>query len=202
MIGTGVLLVFLLRDGVLGRPGGFFLVFLLGVYLWVLLQAGVENEPVRQNPSDGWGGLWTALLGVALGIVLLVAGAQALVGGAIELARIFGVSERVVGLTMVAVGSSLPELAVCLVAALKRQGDLVLGNLIGSNVFNVLFVLGLTALVRPLSVSPEVFIVDLLVMLGLSFLVLPFLFTGRRLGRREGAVLLGIYSVYVFFLYG
>jgi cation:H+ antiporter len=205
MIGVGALLIPLLGSGVLGRLEGLLLMLLLGVYLWVLLRSGKtdpEDEPVSRENGGGSRVAWVASLGVLAGAGLLVAGAHTLIEGAIGLARAFDVPERVVGLTLVAVGGSLPELAGCLVAALKRQGGIVLGNLVGSNVFNVLFVLGLTALVRPLSVEPGAFTVDLMVMLGLSLLALPFLFTGRRLGRREGTVLLAAYCAYVGFLYG
>ncbi len=198
------MLIPLLASGVLGRGGGLLLMLLLGIYLWSMLQGGAadaEDESVSRKNGGGSGVIWVASLGILAGAGLLVAGAHTLIEGAIGLARTFDVPERVVGLTLVAVGGSLPELAGCLVAALKRQGGIVLGNLVGSNILNILFVLGLTALVRPLAVPPGVFTGDLLVMLGLSLLVLPFLFTGRRLGRREGAVLLGAYCAYLGFLY-
>ncbi|HSK85127.1 MAG TPA: calcium/sodium antiporter [Rubrobacter sp.] len=205
MIGTGVLLVALLANGTLGRAAGLFLVLLLGAYLWALLRGGTAEAEEPEEPEQADDGdsnpIGVSLAGVALGVVLLVAGAYALVEGALDLARAFEVPERVIGLTLVAVGGSLPELGGTLVAALRRQGDIVLGNLVGSNVFNVLFVLGITALVRPLSVSPGAFTLDLLVMLALSLMALPLLLTGRRLGRREGALLLGVYLAYVGFLY-
>ncbi len=204
MIGVGALLVPLLGSGVLGRLEGLLLLFLLGAYLWVLLGSGkadANHETVSQENGGESRLTWVTPVGVLAGAGLLVVGAHTLIEGALGLARAFDVPERVVGLTLIAVGGSLPELAGCLVAALRRQGGIVLGNLVGSNVLNVLFVLGLTALVRPLSVSPEDFTVDLLVMVGLSLLALPFLFTGRRLGRREGTVLLAAYCAYVGFLY-
>ncbi len=205
MIGVGALLIPLLASGALGRGGGLLLMLLLGIYLWSILQGGAadaEDERFSRKNGGGSGVAWVASLGILAGAGLLVAGAHTLLEGAIGIARAFDVPERVVGLTLVAVGGSLPELAGCLVASLKRQGGIVLGNLVGSNILNILFVLGLTALVRPLAVPPGAFTGDLLVMLGLSFLVLPFLVTGRRLGRREGAVLLGAYCAYVGFLYG
>ena len=200
MIGTGVLLVFLLANDALGRLAGLFLILLLGAYLWALLRGGAAET--EEAHDGGSGPIGFSLGGVTIGVVLLVAGAYALVDGALDLARALEVPEQVIGLSLVAVGGSLPELGGTLVAAFRRHGGIVLGNLIGSNVFNVLFVLGTTVLVRPLSVSPGAFTVDLLVMLGLSLLALPLFLTGRRLGRREGAVLLGVYLAYVGFLYG
>ncbi len=206
MIGTGVLLLLLVGSGILGRPSGALLLSLLGLYLLVLLRSGdhaeAEDEPAEEKDEAGTVKTWKALAGVALGIGLLVGGAHALIEGAVSLAHAFDVPERVIGLTLVAFGGSLPELAGSLVAAFKREGDLILGNLIGSNVFNVLFVLGATAAVRPLAVSAEAFLPDLLVMLGLSLLVLLFLITGRRLGRREALILVGAYATYVVLLFG
>jgi cation:H+ antiporter len=206
MIGTGVLLLLLVGSGILGRLSGALLLSLLGLYLLVLLRSGdhaeAEGEPAGEENEAGTVKTWRTLAGVALGIGLLVGGAHILIEGAVSLAHAFDVPERVIGLTLVAFGGSLPELAGSLVAAFKREGDLILGNLIGSNVFNVLFVLGATAAVRPLAVSAEAFLPDLLVMLGLSLLVLLFLITGRRLGRREALILVGAYATYVVLLFG
>ncbi len=206
MIGTGVLLLLLVSSGVLGRMSGALLLSLLGLYLLVLLRssdhAEAEDEPAEEKDEARTAKIWKALAGVVLGICLLAGGAHTLIEGAVSLAYAFDVPERVIGLTLVALGGSLPELAGSLVAAFKREGDIILGNLVGSNVFNVLFALGATAVVRPLAVSTEAFLPDLLVMLGLSFLVLPFLITGRRLGRREAVILVGAYATYVVLLFG
>ena len=198
IVATALLFV-LLADGVLGRAGSALLLALLAAYLLMQWRGGTSGEV----PDEvGKGGPWPALLGVGLGAVLLLAGGQALVEGATGLARALGITERVIGLTVVAVGGGLPELAGSVVAALRRQGDLILGNLIGSNVFNVLFVLGVSGLARPLEVDAASFRTDLWAMLGLTLLVLPFLATGLRLGRREGLVLAALYAVYVASLFG
>lgn len=206
MVGTGVLLLLLVVSDMLGRLSGALLLSLLGLYLLVLLQSGnraeAEDEPSGEENEAGAVKTWRALAGVALGIGLLVGGAHALIEGAVSLAHAFDVPERVIGLTLVALGGSLPELAGSLVAAFKREGDLILGNLIGSNVFNILFVLGVTIAARPLTVSMEAFLPDLLVMLGLSLLILLFLLTGHRLGRREALILFGAYAAYVVLLFG
>ena len=145
--------------------------------------------------------IWRAGLGVALGIGILVAGAQALVSGAVTVAQSFGVPERVIGLTLVALGTSLPELASSLVAAVRREADIILGNVVGSNIFNSLAILGVTALVYPVRIEYADVQLDLWVMLGLSVFVLPLMLGRYRLGRRGGAVLLTLYTAYMVFLF-
>ena len=137
-----------------------------------------------------------ATIGLAVsGLLALPAGAHIFVGGALDLASAFGVDERVIGLTMVAVGTSLPELFSSLAAARRGMGDLVLGNVIGSNVFNVFAVLGLTAAVRPLA-SPVAVHADLVAVLAISVAAALLLATGRRMSRTEGAVLLLGYAAF------
>lgn len=206
MVGGAALLVVMLVGGVVGRAEGSLLLLLLVAYLMVLLRPGEEKAEVREAFAQEYGGAprvstWNAALLVVLGLALLVGGANLLVIGATSLARGFGLPEMVIGLTLVAVGTSLPELATSLVAAAKRQPDIALGNIVGSNIFNVLGILGATAVTRPLRVPFEVVAIDLWVMLGLSVLLVPFLVSGLRLGRREGAVLLTLYVGYVAYLY-
>ena len=111
-----------------------------------------------------------------------------------------GVSDTVIGLTVVAVGTSLPELVTSAMAAIRKHGDVAIGNIIGSNIYNVLGILGVTALVEPLAIPPEVARVDVWVMLAATLLLLAFAVTGWRLCRREGAVLLACYAGYVGWL--
>lgn len=190
----------LLTESVIGRLEGLVLFALLVLFLWTLLrdpghQHQYEEEDIEDVP------LWRSSLGVAIGIALLVIGAQLLVIGASEIARALGVSERVIGLTLVAIGTSLPELAASLVAGRRGEVDLVMGNLVGSNIFNMLCILGLTALVEPLAVAPGVLTLDYWVMLGTSLLLMVFLLTSKRLTRLEGGVLLFIYVGYSMFLF-
>lgn len=138
---------------------------------------------------------------MAAGVAVLVAGAQALVTGAVTIAQGFGVPERVIGLTLVAVGTSLPELASSLVAALRREADIILGSVIGSNIFNVLAILGLTALIYPSRLGYADIQFDLLAMLGLSIFVLPLMLPRYRLGRTGGTVLLVLYAAYIAVLF-
>lgn len=129
-----------------------------------------------------------------------MAGAQATVQGAVGIADEVGISPVVVGLTMVAVGTSLPELATSIVAAMKREADIFVGNIVGSCVFNLLFILGITAIVKPIGVADIVIQYDIPIMIGFTFLLIPLSFN-LRIGRWESGALLGLYVAYVVFLF-
>lgn len=143
--------------------------------------------------------LISALVAVG-GLALLVWGADLLVTGAIATARLVGVSETVIGLTIVAIGTSLPELVATLAAALKGRSDVAFGNIVGSNLYNILGILGTTALIHPIAIPDDVGLVDWGVLVGSAALLMAFALTGRRLTRLEGAALLAFYLAYVFYL--
>jgi cation:H+ antiporter len=190
----------LAADGVVGRLDALLLLAGIAIYLAVLLRKGESPEVVeefRAELGDGRPRVGRSLGAVAAGIGLLVVGAHLLVEGAVAMARGMGVSEAVIGVSLVAVGTSLPELASSLVAAARRESDIALGNLIGSNVFNVLGILGIAALVQPLAVPFAELRADYWVMMGFSLLIVPFLWTGSRVGRIEGAILLTAYTGYI-----
>lgn len=153
-----------------------------------------EEEPEGADPSLGWGKI---IIFLGLGIVGLPFGASLLIEGATEIAYQYGLSEEAIGLTLVAVGTSLPELATTVMAALRRQADVALGNVIGSNMFNLLGIIGVTTLVGPLPVA-EVFLEqDLWVMLGASLLLIPFVFWRQNITRLWGVALTALYVAYV-----
>ncbi len=131
------------------------------------------------------------------GMGLLVLGANMLVRGATEMAQGLGVSDTIIGLTVVAVGTSLPELATSVMAAIKKQSDVALGNVIGSNIFNILFILGSTALIKPIAVPEEILNFDLWVVIGATLALLIFAYSGKKISRVEGGVLLGAYAAYI-----
>ena len=194
---VGAFLVPLLWDGVVSRLEGALLLILLSGYLGFLFRKGEEPE----EEADAQRPVWQALLLIGLGVLLLVGGARALVTGAVTIAQALGVPEKVIGLTLVAFGTSLPELASSVIAALKRETDIILGNIVGSNLFNVLAVLGTTALVTPV---PQVFAEirpDIIVMIAFSVVVLPLMLRRSRLGRVGGAVLFAGYLVYIGYLF-
>jgi cation:H+ antiporter len=138
---------------------------------------------------------------VAVGCALLFAGGRSLVTGAVEIARLAGLTERVIGLTVVAFGTSAPELAASLVAARRGHADVAVGNLIGSNIFNLLGILGVSAAILPLSVAPSIVRVDMWWMAATSLLLLPLMLRGRVVSHRDGAMLTLIGLVYVAVLF-
>ena len=150
-----------------------------------------DEKPVRT-------GVYVAY--VAVGVALLAGGAHLTVMGAVEIARALGWSERVIGLTIVSVGTSLPEVVASLVSVLRGRTDIAIGNVIGSNLFNVLGVLGLTSLVAPLPVSPGLIDSDGWWMLGITLLLLKTMVTGRVIARWEGGLLLAVYGLYLWLL--
>lgn len=141
--------------------------------------------------------LWPLLMALA-GLAIVVYGGNLLVTGAVDLARSFGISETVIGLTIVAVGTSMPELVTSVMAALRRQTDVAFGNIVGSNIYNILGIGGATALMSPTTVPQEIVTFDNLVMIAVSLLVVLFAWTGRQISRWEGGVLLAGYGVYVW----
>lgn len=137
---------------------------------------------------------------VVIGLVVLAFGANRLIEGGVGIAKTFGVSDVIIALTLVSLGTSLPELATSIIASRKKQGDIIVGNVIGSNLFNILAVIGITGIVAPL-VSSELGQVDILLMVGLTLLGTIFMLTKSTLGRVEGAIMLLIYAGYVAYLY-
>ena len=152
------------------------------------------EEPEGADPDMPW---WKIGMFLALGLVGLPLGANLLLEGAVSIARDFGVSETVIGLTLVAVGTSLPELATTVMAALRRQADVALGNVIGSNIFNLLAIIGIAALVSPIPVDPQFLRFDLWVMLGASALLFPFVFLKWNITWVWGLILTALYGLYV-----
>jgi len=200
MLVTSLLVLAFVSFGRLGRFEGAVLLALMVYFLVVLVRSGDAEPPSAQGVNAP-----KAVLGTLLGLSLLVVGAdQLLVPGAVELARTIGVSERVIGLTFVAFGTSVPELAACLVAAYRNHHGIVLGNIIGSNVFNILLVLPAAVLIRPFATGFSAEGVDALVMLSFSVLMFLAVYTlrmGRRIGRSWGSVLAAAYGSYVVWLF-
>lgn len=202
---VGGLLVPVMLGGMLGRIEGLVLLVLLGGYLWYLFQSDEKPilDEIEQEVQDAdQAPVWRLALGAVLGVALLVAGANFLVEGAVTIATALGVPDRVIGLSLVAFGTSLPELASSLVAAVRREADLILGNIIGSNIFNVLAVLGATAVIHPIPVDLGATWPDIVVMLAFSFALLPLMTLGYKLGRKRGGLLFFAYVVYIVVLFG
>ena len=201
MVASSLLWFFLYNDGVLQRPEGAILLLLLVGFLWYLLkvqQPAVEDELPEDDellsPIKN-------LIYLAVGVVGLWLGSEWLVGGAIDLAQTFGVSDRVIGITVVSVGTSIPELAASIIAMLKKEKAISLGNLVGSNIFNIMAVLAITGLIQPIVVDdPQFLSSDVLFMLGFALVLLPLVLVSkkRELKYWQGlALLVG----YLFFIY-
>jgi len=205
MLAITAITIFLLADGSIGLPEGIFLTTLLVAY--IVFSIGLA----RRQPADSLGtefgeevkiskrGLAIDLLMVAGGLVLLVFGARFLVDGAVIIARTFGWTEALIGLTVVAVGTSLPELATSLVAAIKKEADIAVGNIVGSNIFNLLGILGITAIVHPLAAT-GIGRIDYAVMAAFALMLWPMAYHQKRITRVEGAILLAGYVAYVSWL--
>ena len=205
VVAVSVLFLLLVDGNALIRSDAAILLSLLAVYLvWAYWteRSGMapsadlhsaESQEIAVLPKTL---LWI-VLAILLGLTLLIVGSQVLLTGALGIAQALGVSEAVIGLTLVAVGTSLPELSVSIIAALRRHADVAIGNILGSNIFNLLGILGLSALLQPLPVHPRILQFDQWVMLAASLLLLLFLYTGSRLSRFEGGLLLLGYGVYL-----
>jgi cation:H+ antiporter len=203
-LGVAVLLPVLLFGGLLSRweAGALFAGILGYTALNIHLARKSSNEPESfETPGTGVLKHWALdLLFILGGLAILVFGSRMLVDNSVSLARTLGISEAVIGLTIIAAGTSMPELATSVVAAIRKQADIAVGNVVGSNVFNILGILGISGLVKPIE-STGVTMVDYGFMVAFSLLLLPLLYTGRVLHRIEGAVLLALYGVYLFILW-
>ncbi|WP_017926007.1 calcium/sodium antiporter [Thioalkalivibrio sp. HL-Eb18] len=212
LMGVTLAVLFLLLDGELGRlEGGILIAGLLLVTAWVIhiarraqaLDPAEAPEEVRGMveaiPAVTSAGHALAWLG--LGLVLLIASSQLVVWGAVGIAEQLGISDLVIGLTIVAIGTSLPELATSVVAAFRREAGLAIGNVIGSNLFNLLAVLAVPALIAPLAIEREVLLRDYPVMLGMTAALFVFaLARGAELRRWQGALLLAVFAGYLVYL--
>ncbi|MGY6696309.1 MAG: calcium/sodium antiporter [Roseinatronobacter sp.] len=203
MIAATLLFVALSYTGVIGTWQA---LVLLAAFALFMGDAIVRGRRARVDPTqlDGAdpnlrGGRIAAYL--ALGLIGLPLGAQLLVAGAVDIAATLGVSDVVIGLTIVAVGTSLPELATTFMAAMRREGGVALGNILGSNIFNLLFILGVAGLFGPMPVSEGMLRLDLWVMLGAALLLAPFIWTARPIGRAFGCGLLLAYAAYLWALF-
>ncbi|TFH67082.1 MAG: calcium/sodium antiporter [Gemmatimonadales bacterium] len=209
MFAASWIAMLLARDGMFDRlEGGFFVVSLALFTVFMVYESRVSvgtEESGEIADSVGRRTLkesdrpWVrATSACVLGAGLLFLGGRFLVDGAVELARYAGITERVIGLTLVAVGTSIPELATSLVAAYRGHTEVAVANVIGSNIYNILGILGVTALIHPIPVQTASVQGDLWWMLGVSFLLLPILWLRSNLSRIEGGVLLAVYAVYIF----
>lgn len=201
LLGVTVVSVLAMATGELGRWVG--VTGLVGAALytwWTVRMAKKEEKEAEVEEVKPSRSVWLDLLFVAIGLGALVLGARLLVTNSVDLARDLGVAEAIIGLTIVAAGTSVPELATSVVAAIRKQPDIALGNVLGSNLFNLLFVLGGSAAVKPVP-TQSISWLDLGFMIGITAVVWPMLASGRKLSRWEGGTLVASYGVYLFLMW-
>lgn len=205
-LGVALLLVLLLMNQTLSRLEGMLLFAGIVAYTWMsFILARREAPPAIADDENilavTTSRHWSVDIALILvGLAILVAGSRLLVDNSVALAVSFGISEAVIGLTIVAAGTSMPELATSLVAAFRKQPDIAIGNIVGSNIFNILGILGVASVISPIE-APGISTLDYGVMILFTVLLIPLLYTGRKLHRVEGGVLLALYLVYLFLLW-
>jgi cation:H+ antiporter len=205
MMASMVLLAVLGLTGIINAwQGALMLVALVGYIMWsysIDRKNGTAVAELHAREVEETAGVpvatWLVLLYVVVGLLALIGGAKLLVDGAIGVARAAGISEPVIGLSLVAIGTSLPELAATAVAAWRRHTDVAVGNVLGSNLFNVMLILGAASVAAPLPFADEFVRVDLWVMLGAGIVLIPVMVTGWKISRGEGILLLILYTAYI-----
>ena len=206
LAGATFMLVVLLEDFHISRMEGSFLLLCIVGYVAGNIMTVKRTSPEENKiegvevPEDHSKYLWRDISFLFIGLIALAFGSNFLVTGAVDLARILGLSEALIGLTIVSIGTGTPEMATALMAAYRKRADLAIGNAVGSNLFNIMFVLGIAALVAPLD-GKGISSIDLYVMLGVTILLLPTVWTGRILDRKEGFLFLAIYVGYLYHLW-
>lgn len=210
MVGAALVLAIMSQFGQLSRPMGLLLFAGIVAFVWIsyrserrnphLPSAELHEEESNEisSPTSLWAGI--GLLGA--GLVSLVVGSTFLISGATDIARFLGISEGIIGLTLVAVGTSLPELATSVIAAVRRHSEVAVGNVVGSNIFNILGILGISSMISPLTVNEQMAGVGVWSMLLVSVLMVPFLLIRGRIGRVAGAGFLAVYVIYAAYLFG
>ena len=206
LVGSSFMLMVLLEDFHISRMEGALL--LLGIVFYVcgnimtVKRTSPEEDKIEgmEIPEDPSKNLFRDIGFLILGLIALAFGSSFLVSGAVDLARIWGLSEALIGLTIVSIGTGTPELATALMAAYRKTADIAIGNAVGSNLFNIMFVVGLAGLVAPMDAT-GIKSSDLYVMFGLTILLLPTVWTGMVLDRKEGFLFLAVYVAYLYYLW-
>ena len=207
MIGASVLLLLLAWDEQIGRIDGALLFGGIIAYIGFTIYQSRKDNAAEQadavDPTPTRTPLQIVLqLGmIVAGLFLLVLGSDWMVNSAVTIAQSFGISELVIGLTIIALGTSLPEVATSVMASLKGERDMAVGNVVGSNLFNILTILGLTSLIAPITVAPNILVFDLPLMIVVALACLPIFFTGMQIARWEGVLFLAYYVAYTAFLF-
>lgn len=205
MIFVTLLLVAFLTDSEIGMTEG--IVFFIGIVLYTVISVIIAKKEKSREVVDEFiegvvnkpMNIWLAIVFIIFGLVLLIYGSNLFLEASVEIAKMFGMSQAVIGLTIIAVGTSLPELVTSAVASYKNESDIAIGNVVGSNVFNILFILGLTAIIIPIN-SSGITLIDIMVMLLTAIVIVPLAWFKFNLNRIEGVFLLIGYAVYIYYL--
>jgi cation:H+ antiporter len=205
MIASLLFYLFALNFSIARWEGILMFIILIGFVIFLVVNSRkksvrMDEEALTEMPTGNIN-IWKYLGFLAVGLVMLYFGSQWLVGGASDLALGLGVSNHIIGITIVAFGTSVPELVTSVVAAYRKETDISVGNLVGSNVFNILAVIGLTAAIKPIPIENHVVSWDMIWMLGIAFILLPMMFIGPRIGRVSGVILLASYITYILLLF-
>ena len=187
-------------NNIITRGDGFILLLFLSIFMYYVIEVGLKsrknasNEPILATIT--WG---KNIVITVLGLVAIIVGGNLVVDNGTKIAYSLGMSETLVGLTIIAIGTSLPELVTSITAALKKQSEIALGNIVGSNIFNILLVLGASSVISPLAVNDKV-LIDVVFMIVLTVLLFVFSRTGFKIGKREGMVLVVVYIIYLVYI--
>jgi cation:H+ antiporter len=204
MVAT-VLLFLVAQDLILSQVEGIVFVSILFLFsAWLIMNSRKQRKKLfatgELEDLSGSRSTYKNLLYLLAGFACLYQGAEWLIEGVINLADKYGISEKFISVTVVALGTSLPELIASAMAAIKKETDISIGNLIGSNVFNILAILGITAITKPVPVAASIMDFDIYFMIGISLLVFPLMYFGKSISRIKGAVLVASYIIYIYFV--
>jgi|SRR5690554_1271841 len=205
MMFSSILFYFFVRNGVLSFWQGLFFVVIISIFIFIIIYTSrrsgkrqIVEEEIDVEASKKGSSIKDIFL-LLLGIVGLYFGSGWLVDSVVHIAGDYGVSEKLISISVVAFGTSLPELVTSAVAAFRKKSDIAMGNLIGSNVFNILAILGITAMIRPMGVSDSINNFDIYVMLFISFILLPIMLIGKKVGFFKGLILIAVYGFYIYY---
>ncbi|MGD1835168.1 MAG: calcium/sodium antiporter [Nitrososphaeraceae archaeon] len=210
MLAVSLFIIPISLDGTISQiEGGLLVISLIAFVYYSYKQSKKEKNNMELNINDDIDTISNTnkldfpiiknIIFIIIGIALLYVGSKFTIDNAVSIANIFGISERIIGLTIIAIGTSLPELVTSVRAALKKHADLSIGNIIGSNIFNVLEILGISSLIVGIKVNSEIFI-DYIVMMGFSLVLIPLMRSGFMISKKEGYILTGAYISYLIFL--
>ena len=199
-----VMLALMLHGNISQMGGGLMIAILLAYVIWQYVMASKGKIEVDEIESPDYKHIFEGIMFLLLGLVAIAAGAEFLVRGAKVSASIIGVPEDVIGLSVIAIGTSLPELSTCIIAAMRKQSDIVIGNILGSNVFNILMIIGIASLIKPIeqsSIAPQIITLDIWVMLGVAFLFSFIMLVFKKINKFTGILFFFGYLLYIGLIY-